>query len=206
MRPDRKGGRRKRTLPAGGGGVRAASPSSSPPLGWGAGNPAPSPLPWSLRARLVAHREAGRGVRALGSGAHSHPWGVSTPGSAAVAAQLEKRCPSVSLRTGTGAQLRLSGNAAADADPARGAGRSRGGGRARGGETSGVGVPGAGGQAAGRPTRPLRPSPARNAPSRPPTPAAAAPHPYPPPYSAWEDPPPLLGRGPLADSRKSIGC
>lgn len=51
MRPDRKGGRRKRTLPAGGGGVRAASPSSSPPLGWGAGNPAPSPLPWSLRAR-----------------------------------------------------------------------------------------------------------------------------------------------------------
>lgn len=34
-----------------------------------------------------AHREAGRGVRASGSGAHSHPWGVSTPGSAAVVAR-----------------------------------------------------------------------------------------------------------------------
>lgn len=87
MRPDRKSGRRERTLPAGGGGVRAASPSSSPPLGWGAGNPAPSPLPWSPRARLGAHRESGCGVRVSGWGAHSHPWGVRTLGSAAGAAR-----------------------------------------------------------------------------------------------------------------------
>lgn len=200
MRPDRKGGRRKRTLPAGGGGVRAASPSSSPPLGWGAGNPAPSPLPWSLRA-LTAKRGVECGPQGRGR--------THIPGVSALRDQQrswrEKRCPSVSLRTGTGAQLRLSGNAAADADPARGAGRSRGGGRARWGDERGGGA--RGWRPSSRSPYPaFAPFARAQRPSRPPTPAAAAPHPYPPPYSAWEDPPPLLGRGPLADSRKSIGC
>lgn len=44
-----------------------------------------------------------------------------------------EQCPSVSLRTGTRVQPCLSGNAAADTDPARGAGQSRGGGRVGGG-------------------------------------------------------------------------
>lgn len=69
MRLDREGGRRKRTLPASGGGVRAASPSSSPPLGWGAGNPAPRPLPWSLRAPRRSPRRGAwsTGLRVGGS-------------------------------------------------------------------------------------------------------------------------------------------
>lgn len=204
MRPDREGGRRKRTLPAGGGGVRAASPSSSPPLGWGAGNPAPSPLPWSLRARLGAHREEGRGVPASGSGAHSHPWGVSTPGSAAVLAREAMPFGLPADRNGGAASSfgersrRRGPRARGGAEPGRGP-------RARWGDERGGGARG---------WRPSSRSPysafapfARvQCPLRPPTPAAAAPHPYPPPYPAWEDPPPLLGRGPLADSPKSIGC
>lgn len=188
MRPDRKSGRRERTLPAGGGGVRAASPSSSPPLGWGAGNPAPSPLPWSPRARLGAHRESGRGVRASGWGAHSHPWGVRTPGSAAGTARgaMPFGLPADRNRgaaSSFGERSRRRGpRARGGAEPGRGT-------RAAG-RRAGWGVPRAGGHAAGRPTRPRRPSSARNAPSRSPAPSAAAPNPCPPPYPAWEDPPP----------------
>lgn len=162
MRPDRKGGRRERTLPAGGGGVHAASPSSSPPLGWGAGNPAPSPLPWSPRARLGAHRESGREVRASGSGAHSHPWGIRTPGSAAGAARG-------AMPFGLPAD-RNRGAASSFGERSRRRGpRARGGAElGRGprapGRRAGRGAPGAGGHAAGRPTRPLRPSLARATP------------------------------------------
>lgn len=60
-----------------GGGVSATSPP--PPLGWGAWNPAMSPLPSpalraSLRSPLIRAWSAGHE-----SGAHSHPWGVGTP-------------------------------------------------------------------------------------------------------------------------------
>lgn len=107
--------------------MRAVSPPPSPPLGWGAGNPAPSPP--SPRARLGAHPGSGRGAQASGSGGALTSLGCPHSGLRR-RARLGERCPSVSLRTETRAQPRLSGNAAADADPARGAGRSRGGGRA----------------------------------------------------------------------------
>lgn len=177
--------------------MRAASPSSSPPLGWGAGNPAPSPLPWSPRARLGAHRESGRGVRASGWGAHSHPWGVRTPGSAAGTARgaMPFGLPADRNRgaaSSFGERSRRRGpRARGGAEPGRGPRTA--------GRRAGWGAPRAGGHSAGRPTRPRRLSSARNAPSRSPAPApaAAAPHPFPPPYPAWEDPPTLLGRGPL---------
>lgn len=117
---------------------RGARLGPTPPLGCGAGNPAPPPL-LAFPARPAAHRGSGRGARAWVGGALT-----SLASALRSSGRRGQRCPSVSLRTGTRAQPRLSGNAAADADPARGAERSRGGGRAgRGRQRRAGGAPGA---------------------------------------------------------------
>lgn len=164
MRPERKG--QDKVLAGGtcrwGRGARHV-PTPTP--GLGAREPRAESPPAASRARPGAHRRSGRGARASGRGRTHIPGGSALRGSG----RHGERCPSVSLRTRTRAQPCLSGNAAADADPARGAERSRGGG-ARGAGAAGEaragrrGAPGRGGS---------RPSTAGAGPARPPPPVPA---------------------------------
>lgn len=117
------------------------APRPHPTPSGGTGNPARSLLPSSPRASLSSHRGSKRGARASGRG-RTHIPGVSRLRGSGKRGRRGERCPSVSLWKGSRVQPCLSGNAAADTDPARGAGRSRGGGRAGGGrgrlETQGL--------------------------------------------------------------------
>lgn len=117
------------TVPAGGGrGARYPHPHL-----WARGpGTGAEPPPLSPHASLGSHRGSRRGARASGRG-HTHIPGVPRLRGSGRRGRRGEQCPSVSLRTGTRVQPCLSGNAAADTDPARGAGRSRGGGRAGGG-------------------------------------------------------------------------
>lgn len=117
------------TVPAGGGrGARYPHPH----LWAGGPGTGAEPPPLSPHASLGSHRGSRRGARASGRG-HTHIPGVPRLRGSGRRGRRGEQCPSVSLRTGTRVQPCLSGNAAADTDPARGAGRSRGGGRAGGG-------------------------------------------------------------------------
>lgn len=130
MRPERKGQDKMRvdsTCQWGEG--RAPRPHPTP--SGGTGNPARSLLPSSPRASLSSHRGSKRGARVSGRG-RTHIPGVSRLRGSGKRGRRGERCPSVSLWKGSRVQPCLSGNAAADTDPARGAGRSRGGGRAGG--------------------------------------------------------------------------
>lgn len=203
VRTGKAGGGSAPYLPAGEGCAPRPRPRPHPWAG-GPGTPrrVPSPGPRARASALTGNRGVECGPR---GGGRTHIPGVSAL-RAQRRARRGERCPSVSLRTGTGAQLRLSGNAAADADPARGAGRNRGGGRARRGDARGGGCPGleATQQVALPGLGALRPRA---------TPLLGLPLPPQQPPTLVHLPtrrgrilPPLLGRGPLADSRKSFGC
>ena len=139
VRTGKAGGGSAPYLPAGEGCAPRPRPRPHPWAG-GPGTPrrVPSPGPRARASALTANRGVECGPR---GGGRTHIPGVSAL-RAQRRARRGERCPSVSLRTGTGAQLRLSGNAAADADPARGAGRNRGGGLAQLGDARGGGRPG----------------------------------------------------------------
>ena len=118
-------------VPAGGGraGAHATSPPRTP--GLGGREPRAEPPPFAFPAHSLALTAGRRVERRPRVGVRTHIPGVSALGCSGQSGRCwrrEERCPSLSLRTGTGGQRpRLSGNAAADADPARGAGRSWGG-------------------------------------------------------------------------------
>lgn len=153
------------------------------------GTPRRAPSGLRPRARWGAHRGSERGAQATGRGRTHIPRASASEAPGGRRGRGE-RCPSVSLRTGARAQPRLSGDAAADADPARGAGRGG----------AGVGARGAPAGAAGdaRPVSPGvrvrawslsgRPVPEAAALPALPTPAPPAP-PLPPPRSAREPSP-----------------
>ena len=115
-------------LPAGRGVRATPTPTSGP----GAREPGAEPPPLPPHASLGSHRGSRRGARASGRG-RTHIPGMPRLRASRRRGRRREQCPSVSLRTGTRVQPCLSGNAAADTDPARGAGQSRGGGRVGGG-------------------------------------------------------------------------
>lgn len=204
MRPERKGQDKVRA-----GGTcrwgRGSRHVPTPTPGLGAREPRAEPPPVASCARPGAHRRSGRGARASGRGLTHIPGGSALRDSR----RRGERCPSVSLRTGTRAQPCLSGNAAADADPARGAERSRGGG-ARGAGAAGEARAGRRGSGPRRVSVLGGPrtstASARLARPPPPVPAPAAAAPRTPPRAWARSLPPLLSRDPLGISRKNVYC
>lgn len=180
------------------------------PHPWAGGPGTPRRIP-SRRLLRVPGRspQVGAWRAGLGSGAHSHPWGVGTPGlreaRGAVPFGLPAdRNPGAALSFGERSRRR-GPRARGGAEPGRGRAGARGGRGRR--EKRGRGARGSVPRRVAVLGRP-RPSTGSARPARPPppvpAPAAAAPRAPPRPWARSLPPP--LGRDPLGISRKNVYC